>query len=109
MSDNQIIVLHDAYIFLYLHTKLLKVITKRGPSIFLLQRIPDFAFDVEVLFLAQLMKLPLVEVPIDWYYRTESKVHPLWDGLAITRDILRTQWEARRRKYGTIESADRDF
>ena len=68
--------------------------------LFPLQRIPGFGFDVEVLFLAQRMGLCLVEVPIDWYYRSESKVHPLRDGLAMSRDILRVRWNAWRGKYG---------
>ena len=82
-----------------------------GPTadlLFPLQRIPGFGFDVEMLFLAQRMKLRLVEVPIDWYYRTESKVHPLRDGLAMTRDILRTRWNAWRRKYGKLGPSDSD-
>ena len=71
--------------------------------LFPLQRIPGFGFDVEVLFVAQRMGLRLVEVPIDWYYRTESKVRPLRDGLAMSRDILRVRWNAWRGKYGRLK------
>ena len=73
--------------------------------LFPLQRIPGFGFDVEVLFLAHRMGLRLVEVPIDWYYRSESKVRPLHDGLAMIRDILRVRWNAWRGKYGRPHSA----
>ncbi len=63
------------------------------------QTLNGFGFDVEVLFLAQRMKLRLVEVPIDWYYKSESKVHPLRDGLAMGRDILKVRWNAWRGRY----------
>lgn len=71
--------------------------------LFPLQRIPGFGFDVEVLFLAQSMRLRLVEVPIDWYHKDASKVHPVRDGLAMTRDILRVRWNALRGKYGRLD------
>ncbi|MEK7874397.1 MAG: dolichyl-phosphate beta-glucosyltransferase, partial [Chloroflexota bacterium] len=46
-------------------------------ALFPLQRLPGFAFDVEVLFLARRAGLRVVEVPIEWWYRAESKVSPL--------------------------------
>ena len=72
--------------------------------LFSLQRVPGFGFDVEVLFVAQRMGLRMVEVPIDWYYRAESKVRPLRDGLAMSRDILKVRWNAWRGKYGRLKT-----
>ena len=72
--------------------------------LFSLQRVPGFGFDVEVLFLAQRMGLRMVEVPIDWYYRAESKVRPLRDGLAMNRDILGVRWNAWLGKYGRLKA-----
>ena len=77
--------------------------------LFPLQRIPGFGFDVEMLFLAQRMGLRLVEVPIDWYYRSESKVRPLRDGLAMSQDILRVRWNAWRGKYGRLKAIPDTF
>jgi len=73
--------------------------------LFPLQGIPGFGFDVEVLFLARRMGLRLVEVPIDWYYRHESKVRPLRDGLAMSRDLLLVRWNSWRGKYGRRKHA----
>ena len=63
------------------------------------QRTPGFAFDVEVLFLARKQGQHIVEVPIDWYYRTESKVQPLKDSAAMARDVLRIRWHYLKGDY----------
>ncbi len=52
------------------------------------QTIDGFGFDVEVLYIAQKRGYRIIEVPIDWYYQTESKVHPVKDTLRMVRDIL---------------------
>lgn len=59
----------------------------RAHDLFSLQRLSGFGFDVEVLFLARQQKLRVIEVPIDWYYRSESKVRPLRDTLGMVRDL----------------------
>ena len=68
-------------------------------ELFPLQRLYGFAFDVEILFLARKHKFQIREVPIDWYYRSESKVSPLRDSLAMTRDILKIRWHYLRGRY----------
>ncbi len=77
-------------------------------TLFSLQRIPGFAFDVEVLFLAQRMKMRLVEVPIDWYYEAESKVRPLIDGVGMISDILGIRWRYLRGSYKMKAHGDKD-
>ena len=69
-------------------------------EIFSLLRLPGFAFDVETLFLARKRKLRVTEVPIDWHYRTESKVRPVVDSLAMSVDILKIRWYHLRGRYG---------
>ena len=61
-------------------------------DLFPLQRIYGFAFDVEILFLACKRGLRVQEVPIDWYYRSRSKVRPFRDSAVMARDILRMRW-----------------
>ena len=68
-------------------------------ELFQLQRLRGFAFDVEVLFLARKRSLRVLEVPIDWYYRPASKVRPVIDSLAMTRDILNIRWHSLRGRY----------
>ena len=60
------------------------------------QYLHGFAFDVELLYLARRKGMAVVEVPIDWYYRTQSKVRPVRDSLAMASDILRVRWHHRK-------------
>ena len=63
------------------------------------QTLYGFAFDVEILFLASKGRLRIQEVPIDWYYRPKSKVSPVRDSLAMSRDILKIRWHYLRGGY----------
>jgi len=56
-------------------------------QVFPMQTIDGWGFDVEVLFLARQQKLRVIEVPIDWYYRSESKVRPLRDTIGMVLDL----------------------
>ena len=76
--------------------------------LFPLQKLHGFAFDVELLFLARKLGLRTVEVPIDWYHSPQSKVKPLRDASAMTRDILRVRWNYRRRHYRSSEPGPSD-
>lgn len=71
-------------------------------ALFALQRLQGFAFDVEVLFLARRMGMRVVEVPIEWRYRAESKVSPVRHALGMARDVLRVRWSAWRGAYGRL-------
>ena len=77
-------------------------------DIFPLQRFHGFSFDVEVLFLARKRGLRIQEVPIDWYYRSESKVRAYRDSLAMTCDILAMRWRHLRGGYGGRSLAGRE-
>ena len=54
-----------------------------------------FAFDVEVLALAQLLDLRVVEVPIRWVEAEGTTVRPVRDPLIMIRDLLRTRRRCR--------------
>jgi dolichyl-phosphate beta-glucosyltransferase len=71
------------------------------PQLFGRQTLAGFAFDVEILFLARRQGLRIAEVGIDWYHRERSKVHPLRDSLAMTRDLLKIRWRYFRGGYNT--------
>ena len=67
--------------------------------LFTQQRLDGFGFDVEILFLAQRSGLLVKEVPIDWYYGSESKVRPLHDSIATLRETLQVRWNHVRGRY----------
>ena len=52
------------------------------------QTIDGFGFDVEVLYVALKRNYKIIEVPIHWYYQSESKVHPVKDTIRMFQDIL---------------------
>lgn len=63
-------------------------------DLFGVQVFSGWSFDVEVLYVARKRGYRIVEVPIDWYYRSESRVNPIRDPLRMLRDILliRSNW-----------------
>ncbi len=65
-------------------------------DLFAVQRFDGMSFDVEVLYVGQQRGYHIIEVPIDWYYRSESRVQPLADPLRMLSDILtiRRNWRA---------------
>jgi dolichyl-phosphate beta-glucosyltransferase len=63
----------------------------RGDSaraIFALQTIDGFAFDVEVLLLAQSLDCRITELPVRWLNSPESKVHIIRDSLRMLLDAI---------------------
>ena len=78
------------------------------PQLFHRQTMHGFAFDVEVLFLAAREGLNVREIPIDWYYRQQSKVRPLRDALFMTRDLLKIRWRYSRGMYPRVHREETD-
>lgn len=52
------------------------------------QQLSGWGFDVELLFIARKRGYALREVPIAWYYKPSSRIHPLRDALQMTRDLF---------------------
>jgi len=73
-------------------------------EIFPLQTVDGFAFDVEVLLLAQSRGMDIREVPIDWHYRDMSKVRIL-NSFEMLRDILRVKWTLLRGRYNSFRTS----
>jgi dolichyl-phosphate beta-glucosyltransferase len=58
-----------------------------------------WAFDVEALAIARSLGFRIVEVPIEWHHRPESKVSVVRDSWRMFRDV----WKVRRRlRQGTL-------
>lgn len=58
-------------------------------SAFSLQRIQDFGFDVEVLYICQKKGCRIVEVPVNWTDIPGSKVKLLRDSLRMFKDVVK--------------------
>lgn len=68
-------------------------------STFPLQHLDGWSFDVEVLYIARLHHLRLVEIPIRWYYQTDSRVRPVQDTINMVRELLKIRGNGRRGLY----------
>lgn len=68
-------------------------------ELFPLQTLNGWSFDVEVLFLAQKRGYRIVEVPINWYYKSNTRIHPIRDSIDMFLDVLRIRWNALRGRY----------
>jgi dolichyl-phosphate beta-glucosyltransferase len=62
-------------------------------AIFARQTLDGFAFDVEVLLLAQKLGYRIADLPVEWRNSPESKVRLIHDSLTMLRDA----WRIRRR------------
>lgn len=74
-------------------------------DLFRTQAFDGMSFDVEVLFIARQRGYKIVEVPVDWYYRSESRVDPLREPIRMLRDIftIRRNWAAGKYEGGKIK------
>lgn len=68
-------------------------------AVFPHQTTHGFGFDVEVLFIAQKQGFRIVEVPIDWIYRADSRVQPIRDAMGMLGDVLKVRWNDLRGRY----------
>jgi glycosyltransferase involved in cell wall biosynthesis len=65
------------------------------------QRITDFAFDVEILFLARKLGLRIEELALPWNHVEHTKVNMFSDSLSMFRDVLRVRLNHLLGKYNT--------
>ena len=76
----------------------LKVFTREAAfRLFEHLSITGFAFDVELLLVAERLGLRVEEVPVEWRHVEESRVRALRDGLAMLRDVVRLRLALRAR------------
>jgi len=68
-------------------------------QVFPLQTIDGWGFDVEVLFIALRRGYKLVEVPITWYYRPQTKISPLRDSINMFTEVMRVRINGWRGAY----------
>jgi dolichyl-phosphate beta-glucosyltransferase len=71
----------------------------RARIIFEQQKIEDFGFDPEILFLARRHGLRIVEIPVRWAHDPRTKVHMLHDSLSMFADLWQIRGNAARGRY----------
>ena len=68
-------------------------------ELFQQQTLNGWSFDIEILYLARRKKLRIKEIPIHWYFDTDSKVKAVRDALRMIGDIFRIHINALRGRY----------
>jgi dolichyl-phosphate beta-glucosyltransferase len=68
-------------------------------ALFSRQRFSGWSFDVEVLYLARRMGFRIREIPIPWYYRSDSQVRMIKDSWQMLFDICRIRLHEARGTY----------
>jgi len=64
--------------------------------------VDGWAFDVEMLAIARAKGLRIVEVPIEWHYRSESRLSVARDGPSMLREILAIRSRTSGGAYGRV-------
>ena len=68
-------------------------------KVFRKQRIDGWAFDAEVLFIAQHSGCKIIEIPVQWYYDGNSKVNVIQDSIKMFRELLQIRKNYRAGLY----------
>jgi glycosyltransferase involved in cell wall biosynthesis len=68
-------------------------------EVFNYQTMDGWGFDVEVLFIAQKRGYVIVEVPINWYYSANSRIHPIRDSIGMFREVIKIRLNDWRGRY----------
>lgn len=61
-------------------------------ELFARQKINGFAFDVEILYLAKTLSIPVAEVPVNWVNQKGSKVNVVTDSIKMLIDVLKIKF-----------------
>jgi dolichyl-phosphate beta-glucosyltransferase len=68
-------------------------------EVFHYQKLTGWSFDVEVLYIAQRKGYRIREIPIDWYFKSDTKISVLQDSWQMFLDLLTIRRNARRGLY----------
>jgi dolichyl-phosphate beta-glucosyltransferase len=68
-------------------------------DVFSLQTITGWGFDVEVLFIALKRGYNMIEIPITWYYKPQSRISPIRDSVNMVLEVLRVRFNGVRGRY----------
>lgn len=77
-------------------------------ALFPMQTIDGWAFDVELLFIAQRRGYKIIEIPITWYYKPQSKINPLRDSINMVVETFRIRMKGWQGQYGEKHHPQKD-
>jgi glycosyltransferase involved in cell wall biosynthesis len=72
---------------------------KAAETLFARQRVERWAFDPELIYLADKFGYKVVEVPVEWAHDDRSKINPVVDGFKMFVEILKIRWSDLTGKY----------
>lgn len=75
-------------------------------KIFGKQTMMGWSFDVEILYIASLRGIPILEVPIPWYYNDDSKVNVFRDSTRMFLDLVQIRKNGKAGLYADRISTD---
>ena len=61
--------------------------------------VDGWAFDVEALAIARAQRLRVIDVPIEWHYRAESRLNMMRDGWEMLKELVRIRLRVVRGVY----------
>ena len=70
-------------------------------KIFSKQKMNDWSFDTELIFLLKKFNMKIKEVPVKWEHKADSKVEPLKAGIESFLSLVKIRWTDIRGEYGT--------
>lgn len=76
-------------------------------ELFPLQTMSGWSFDVEVLYAAQKRGHRIVEVPINWYYKDNTRIHPIRDSFEMVIEVLKIRRLGRQGYYTRTKDVSR--
>lgn len=68
-------------------------------NLFPLQTMNGWSFDVEILYAACQWQYRIVEVPIHWYYKSNTRIHPLHDSVDMFVEVFKIRRNGKRGLY----------
>jgi len=68
-------------------------------ALFPLQTMNGWSFDVEILYAAQQRGYRIIEVPINWYYKANTRIHPIRDSIDMFVEVLKIRRKGRQGLY----------
>ena len=68
-------------------------------DLFRYQTITNWSFDIELLYIARLRGYRILEIPIPWYFNSETKLNPFQDAIKMAMDIFTIRRNARQGLY----------